>query len=91
MGGESSSQQSVPQQSVPASNVGPEAFMNQFKDMMIEAIDVKLQQFKDDWVRENQVEMENENQEEGNEETRLSLIMPHTLTHLAGPITEKAN
>ena len=64
MGGESSSQQSVP-----ASNVGPEAFMNQFKDMMIEAMDVKLQQFRDDWLRENQVERENENQEEGNEET----------------------
>ena len=56
MGGSGSSSQT--QQSSPV----PEPFLNQFRDMMIEAMDERLQKFKEDWMRENQGEREVRNE-----------------------------
>ena len=63
-GGGSSNHPSSSQQSIPTANAGADAFLAQFKDMMIGAMDAKLQQFKEDWVRENQREREVGNDDE---------------------------
>ena len=42
------------QQSSSVPNLGTGPFFNQFRDMMIEAMDERLQKFKEDWMQENQ-------------------------------------
>ena len=67
MGGSGSSSQT--QQSSPV----PEPFLNQFRDMMIEAMDERLQKFKEDWMQENQGgrEVGNENDDGNHDEREL--------------------